>query len=86
MKEIVLKNFRTRLSKPASEHNIMYATIQYIPVETMGMRQIAARLFPYDLTIVQKHHRKTFSEDLISEAKNDSTIKKWIITDNETWV
>ena len=50
------------------------------------MRRIAARLVTKDLTSVQKHHRKTVAEDVISESKNDPTFMKRIITGDETWI
>ncbi|CAK9811861.1 Mariner Mos1 transposase [Anthophora quadrimaculata] len=85
-KEIVLKNRRTSLRELASELSIAYGTAQQILVDTLGMRRVAARLVPKDLNFVQKHHRKTVAADLISEARNDPTFMKRIITGDETWV
>ena len=44
-----------------------------ILVDILGMRRVAASLVPKDLTFVQKHHWKTVAEDIVSQAKNDST-------------
>ena len=86
VKEIVLENRHTSLREISSELGISYGTAQHIVVDVLGMRRVVARLVPKDLNFVQKHHRKTVAEEMISEAQSDPTFMKRIITGDETWV
>ena len=86
VKEIVLENRHTSLREISSELGISYGTAQHIVVDVLGMRRVAARLVPKDLNFLQKHHRKTVAEEMISEAQSDPTFMKRIITGDETWV
>ena len=81
MKDIVLESHHTSLRDLTVKLNT--PTAQHIVVDIFGVRRFANRLVPKDLTFVEKHHRKTVIEDLISAAKNP-TFVKWIITGDET--
>ncbi|XP_032682930.1 protein GVQW3-like [Odontomachus brunneus] len=70
VKEMVLENRHTSLREMSSELGIAYGTAQHIVVDVLGMRRVAARLVPKDLNFVQKHHRKTVAEEMISEAQS----------------
>ena len=83
MKEIVLENSYVSLNELTSELNHVYRTAQHIVVAILGMRRVAARLIPKNLIFVQRHDRKTISGDLISEAKNDPTFMKLLITGSD---
>ena len=55
-------------------------------VDILGMQRVATRLVPKELNFLQKDHRKKVAEDMISQAQNDPTFMKRIITGDETWV
>ncbi|XP_053947783.1 protein GVQW3-like [Anastrepha ludens] len=86
MKEIVLENRHTSLREIYSELGISYGTAQPIVVDVLGMLPVTARLVRKELNFVQKHHRKTVAEDMISEAQSNPTFVKWIITVDEAGV
>ena len=75
--------FLSQREKP-SELNFVYKTPQHILVDISGMRHVAARLVPKDITFVQRHNRKTGAEDLISVAKNYPIFLKRMITGDKT--
>ena len=75
MKEIVLENCHTNLRKLVNLMLYM-ETAQFIEVYILGMRRVIARLIPKYLNFIKKYHRKTVSEFLISEGKNDLTFMK----------
>lgn len=86
VEKIVLENRHVSLREIASEVDISYGSAEHIVLDILGMRRVAAKLVPKDLNFIQKHHRKTVAEELISEAENDPTFMKRIITGDETWV
>lgn len=63
-----------------------HMSVYNILTEVLDMRRVAARLVPKKLNFLQKEHRKVIAEDMISQASNDSTFMKCIITGDETWV
>ena len=86
MKEIVFENLHTNQRKLTNELKIAYGMVQYTVIDISGVRCVTARLLPKDLTVSQKHYRQTVAEDFISEAKNDPSVMKRIITVDETSV
>ena len=74
VKEIVLEKHYISLRELTNEFNFGYRTAQYIVVDNLGMRRVAARFIPKDVIFVQSHHLKMLAEDLISEVKIDPTL------------
>ena len=73
-----------RLKDLANALIIAYEMTQHIVVDILGIRCLATRRVPKDLTFVRNHHHWTVAEKLISEAKNDSTFMKLKIRGDET--
>lgn len=80
MREKVLGNRHTSLVNLA----LHMKPLSTLMVEILRMRHVAFRLVPRELEFGQKQHRKTAVEDTISEANNDQTCMKRLITGDET--
>ena len=69
MARIVFENHYITLRELVSKLNLVYGRAQLSVIDIFGMRRVSARLALKDLSFIERHHRRTVAEDLISEAK-----------------
>jgi len=86
IKKLLLENRRLSLRELGAEVNISFKSVHNIMTDILGMKHVAARLVPKELSFVQKDHRMKVAADMISRASTDQTFMKRIITGDETWV
>ena len=55
-------------------------------VDILGIRRVAARLFPKGVNFLQKQYHDQVFLDMLDRANSDPTFMERIITDNETLV
>ena len=70
----------------AEELNIAYRSAQDILVNNLGLRRVAAKLVPKDLTFMQKRDCVDVAKDMLSKVDSDPSFIKRIITGDETWI
>lgn len=84
--EMVTENRAIGIREIAAELGISYGSAEHILVDVLGMKRVAARLVPKELNFLQKQCRMSVAKEMISNADNDPTFMKRIITGDETWV
>ena len=56
VKKIVFVNRRVGIREVAEALNISYGSTQHIVVHVLGMKRVATRLLPKDLTTIMRRH------------------------------
>ncbi|KAJ8949356.1 hypothetical protein NQ318_012019 [Aromia moschata] len=86
IKSLVLENRYMNVRKLSQECDISTMSTRGILSDILGMKRVAARLFPKELYVLQKEHRKQVALDMVSRADSEQNFMKRIITGDETWV
>lgn len=69
VKKLVLENRRVTEREIAAELEISNGSVHSILHDVLGMRRVAARLVPKMLNFLQKEHRKSIAEEMLTMAE-----------------
>lgn len=69
LKQLVFGNRRYSLKEAAQEPNASHGSVRTI----LGMKRVAARLFPEEPNFSQKKHQKSVAKNVLSRVASDST-------------
>ncbi len=82
---LVRSDRRMTVKMIAESLNLSVGSVFTIMTEDLKMRKLCARFVPHSLTVDQKEHRISSSQDFIAMADGDSNFLRSIVTGDESW-